>query len=249
MKQLPNFFTLLNLVFGCVAIIYIFKDGDSLLFSNKPGDFSFGLMIGGVYIFLAAVVDFLDGFIARLMHASSEMGAQLDSLCDAVTFGVAPGMIMYRLLELALSRNGMAPDNIGYLLPALLIPCCAVWRLAKFNLDKEQTYYFKGVPSPAAGLTIASLPFIVGGDNSFWEGVVLNPYVLYGITVVVSLLMVVNLPLISLKFKNFSVKSNIEKFILLLIGIVVIIFLRWAAVPVIFVSYVLVSLIFKPGKI
>lgn len=248
MKQIPNLFTLLNLVFGCIAIIYIFKD-DGLLFTSKPGLFSIGLIIAGVYIFLAAIVDFLDGFVARLFNATSEMGAQLDSLADAVTFGVAPGMIMYRLLQLSLSKSNLPVDNIWYLLPAILLPCCAVWRLAKFNLDKEQTFYFKGVPTPAAGLTIASLPFVLNNNTGKVEQWLHNPYILYGIIVVVSFLMVSNIPLISLKFKNFSVKSNTDKFILLLIAVLSIIFFKWLAAPVIFVAYVLVSLIFKPNKV
>lgn len=247
MKQIPNLFTLLNLIFGCIAIIYIFEN-DNFLFTNQPGKFSLGLMIGGVYIFLAAIVDFLDGFVARLFKATSEMGAQLDSLADAVTFGVAPGMIMYRLLQLALTKSGMDASNIWYLLPALLIPCCAVWRLAKFNLDKEQAYYFKGVPTPAAGLTIASLPLVINSNNGWVVQWLYNPYVLYGIIVVVSFLMVSNIPLISLKFKNFSVKSNIDKFILLLTGILSVVFLKWLAVPVIFTAYVIISLIVRPNK-
>jgi len=247
MKQIPNLFTLLNLVCGCIAIIYIFKD-DGFLFTSKAGTFSMGLIVAGVYIFLAAVVDFLDGFVARLFNATSDMGAQLDSLADAVTFGVAPGMIMYRLLQLALTKTELPPDNLWYLLPALLIPCCAVWRLAKFNLDKEQTYYFKGVPTPAAGLTIASLPFIINTSDSPAGAWLSNPYVLYGMIAVISFLMVSNLPLISLKFKNFSVKSNTDKFILLLIAVLSVIFLKWLAVPVIFIAYVLLSLIFRPNK-
>jgi CDP-diacylglycerol--serine O-phosphatidyltransferase len=247
MKQIPNLFTLLNLVCGCIAIIYIFKD-DGFLFTSKAGTFSMGLIVAGVYIFLAAVVDFLDGFVARLFNATSDMGAQLDSLADAVTFGVAPGMIMYRLLQLALTKTELPPDNLWYLLPALLIPCCAVWRLAKFNLDKEQTYYFKGVPTPAAGLTIASLPFIINTTDSPAGAWLSNPYVLYGMIAVISFLMVSNLPLISLKFKNFSVKSNTDKFILLLIAVLSVIFLKWLAVPVIFIAYVLLSLIFRPNK-
>lgn len=247
MKQIPNLFTLLNLVCGCIAIIYIFKD-DGFLFTSKAGTFSMGLIVAGVYVFLAAVVDFLDGFVARLFNATSDMGAQLDSLADAVTFGVAPGMIMYRLLQLALTKTELPPDNLWYLLPALLIPCCAVWRLAKFNLDKEQTYYFKGVPTPAAGLTIASLPFIINTTDSPAGAWLSNPYVLYGMIAVISFLMVSNLPLISLKFKNFSVKSNTDKFILLLIAVLSAIFLKWLAVPVIFIAYVLLSLIFRPNK-
>lgn len=248
MKQIPNLFTLLNLVFGCIAIIYIFKN-DGFLFTNTPGIFSMGLMIGGVYIFFAAIVDFLDGFVARLFKATSEMGAQLDSLADAVTFGVAPGMIMYRLLQIALVKSGMPADNTWLLLPAVLIPCAGVWRLARFNLDKEQTYYFKGVPIPAAGLVIASLPFVLNSDNNSQIAAYLyNPYVLYAVTGIVSFLMVSRIPLISLKFKNFSLKSNTDKFVLLIIGLLSVIFLKWLAVPVIFTAYVLVSLIFRPNK-
>lgn len=248
MKQIPNLFTLLNLVFGCIAIIFIFKN-DGLLFTNAPSQFSMGLIIAGIFIFMAAVVDFLDGFVARLFNASSAMGAQLDSLADAVTFGVAPGMIMYRLLQIALAKTGMQVDNIWYLLPAILIPCAGVWRLARFNIDKQQTYYFRGVPIPAAGLVLASLPFIINSDSNSWiVPYLLHPYVLYTIILLVAVLMVSRLPLISLKFKNFSVKNNLEKLILLLVAILSVCFLKWLAVPIIFVVYVLLSFIFKPNK-
>ncbi len=143
----------------------------------------------------------------------------------------------------------MPADNMWLLLPALLIPCAGVWRLARFNLDKEQTYYFKGVPIPAAGLVIASLPFVLNSDhNTQIAAYLYNPYVLYAVTGIVSFLMVSRIPLISLKFKNFSLKSNTDKFILLLIGLLAVIFLKWLAVPVIFAAYVLVSLIFRPNK-
>ncbi len=247
MKQIPNLFTLLNLVFGCVAIVYIFKH-DGFLFRNEPGSFSMGLLIAGLCIAAAAVVDFLDGFVARLFNASSQMGAQLDSLADAVTFGVAPGLIMYRLLQMAWAEQGGPAMNDWYLLPAVLIPCAGVWRLARFNIDKEQTYYFKGVPIPAAGLLIASLPFIIDSDQPLVLPYLHNPYVLYGIIIVVSFLMVSRIPLISLKFKNFSVKSNTDKFILLLVSVLSVIFLSWLSVPVIFSAYVLLSLIFRPSK-
>lgn len=175
------------------------------------------------------------------------MGAQLDSLADAVSFGVAPSMILFQLLEMALAKSGISA-TIWFLIPSFLIACCGVWRLARFNLDKEQTYYFKGVPIPAAGLTIASLPFIIYYGPIWLNPFIYNPFVLYGLILIVSLLMVSKLPLISLKFKNFSIKSNIDKFIILIITIISVIFLRWAAVPLIFVAYVLVSLIFKPNK-
>ncbi len=247
LKQISNLFTLLNLVFGCVAIVYTFQ-GNGFLFSNTPGTFSIGWIFAGGCIFIAAAVDFFDGFVARLFNATSEMGAQLDSLADGVSFGVAPGMILYKLLELSLYKQGMLSQGIEYLLPAVLIPCCAVWRLAKFNLDKDQRYYFKGLPTPAAGLTIASLPFMISSDNGSLRQYLYQPHVLYGIIVLISFLMISNIPLLSLKFKNLSLKNNIDKLILLLIGLLVIIFLKWTAVPIIFVAYVLVSLIFKPNK-
>ncbi|HOZ84153.1 MAG TPA: CDP-diacylglycerol--serine O-phosphatidyltransferase [Niabella sp.] len=246
MKQIPNLFTLLNLVFGCIAIVYIFKT-DGILFSRTEGSFSLGFVIAGVFIFLAAIVDFLDGFVARLFNATSNMGAQLDSLADTVSFGVAPSMILFQLLEIAFIKTGIQPSFV-LLLPAFLVACCGVWRLARFNLDKEQTYYFKGVPIPAAGLTIASLPFIIYYGPDWMLRYIYNPYILYGVILIVSVLMVSKLPLISLKFKNFSIKSNLDKFIILIIAIISMIFFRWAAVPFIFVAYVLVSLIFKPNK-
>ncbi|GAB3009748.1 CDP-alcohol phosphatidyltransferase family protein [Niabella terrae] len=243
MKQIPNLFTLLNLVFGCLAITYILKT-DGFLYENSAG-LSMGLLTGAIFIGAAALVDFLDGFVARLFHASSEMGAQLDSLADLVSFGVAPSLILFQLLEAALTQNGH-PATLSWLLPVWLVPCCGAWRLARFNLDKTQTYFFRGVPIPAAGLTIASFPFIAYSASDAWRQLIFNPWFLYGAVLVISCLMVSRLPLISLKFKNFSLKTNLEKFILLLVALVAILLLGWAAVPVIFLGYVLVSLIFRP---
>src|SRR5205085_10548499 len=109
-----------------------------------------------------AAVDFFDGFIARLFKSSSEMGKQLDSLADLVSFGVAPGLILYQLLRISYAQqeNGLEV-SIVWLLPAFLIPCAAAWRLAKFNLDSEQQNSFKGVPAPAVGLLVASFPLII----------------------------------------------------------------------------------------
>ncbi len=245
MKQIPNFFTLLNLVFGCVAIV--------LILQYRPGDE--GINLSGLYllggsacIFLAAVIDFLDGFVARLFKANSAMGAQLDSLADIVSFGVAPGMILYKFLELSATHSpAWQSAGIWPLLPAFIFPCAAAWRLAKFNLDQDQQYYFKGVPTPAAGLTIASLPMV----NRFplnMESLSSSPFILYGIILLMSWLMVSNLPLISLKFKSKAVKDNMDKIILAVFGLIAVLFLQWTAVPVMFVGYLIVSLIFKPGR-
>ena len=166
MKQIPNLFTLLNLVFGCIAILFVLQTGQSLVFIEKEGYTSWNLpekiTWGSLFIFAAAIVDFLDGFLARLLKSESNLGKQLDSLADVVSFGVAPGLIMYQLLRLSFAKEEGGLDiSIMMLLPAFLIPCAAAWRLARFNLDNSQQFYFKGLPTPAVGLVIASLPLII----------------------------------------------------------------------------------------
>jgi CDP-diacylglycerol--serine O-phosphatidyltransferase len=205
------------------------------------------IWLGSLFIALAAVVDFLDGFVARLFNATSAMGKQLDSLADAVSFGVAPGLIVYQFLRLsyASAPNGVEMPII-WLMPALLIPCAAAYRLAKFNLDDSQQFGFKGVPTPAVGLLIASFPLIYWySNNPDAVSLMQNKWLWYAIIVAVSYLMVSNLPLMALKFKNFSVKSNLPKLILLLAAIIAAILLKWLAVPVVFILYIILSLAFK----
>ena len=139
MKHIPNLFTLLNLFFGCIAIIYVLQNG-IIIVSDEEGtqllEIPEKIWLASLFIGLAAVVDFLDGFVARLFNATSPLGKQLDSLADVVSFGVAPGMIVYQFLRLSYAAQ---PDGIEvpiiYLMPALLIPCAAAYRLGKFNLD------------------------------------------------------------------------------------------------------------------
>src|SRR4029079_15735723 len=146
MKQIPNLFTLLNLVLGCVAIIFILQTGESVM--NYNGEewkiyLPEKLQWGAVCIFLAALVDFLDGFVARLMKADSAMGKQLDSLADVVSFGVAPGLILYQMLRIAYAYEPDGLDTpLQYLFPALLVPAACAWRLARFNIDPEQSEGF-----------------------------------------------------------------------------------------------------------
>jgi CDP-diacylglycerol--serine O-phosphatidyltransferase len=250
MKQIPNLFTLLNLLFGCCAIVFILQNGIDHAFDDQ-GEyfvrFPEQLALASLFIGLSAVVDFLDGFVARLFKATSAMGKQLDSLADVVSFGVAPGMILYQFLRLgyAQQEDGMNM-NIGWLLPAFIIPCAAAWRLAKFNLDDSQQYGFKGMPTPAAGLLIASLPLIYFyGNETAVNKVLANPWAIYAIIAIVSYLMVSNIPLLALKFKDFSLKSNLPKIILLLAAILGAVLLKWLAVPVVFILYIIVSLAFK----
>lgn len=250
MKQIPNLFTLLNLLFGCCAIVFIMQNGIDHAF-DAQGEYFVRLpeqlALASLFIGLSAVVDFLDGFVARLFKASSEMGKQLDSLADVVSFGVAPGLILYQFLRLAYAQQENGLDvSIGWLLPAFIVPCAAAWRLAKFNIDDSQQYGFKGMPTPAAGLLIASLPLIFFfGNQSSVSGLLANPWVLYAIIAIVSYLMVSNIPLLALKFKDFSLKGNLPKIILLLGAVLGAVLLKWLAVPVVFILYIIVSLAFK----
>jgi len=250
MKHIPNLFTLINLFFGCIAILYILQNG-IIIVSDDQGtqmlEIPEKIWMGSLFIALAAAVDFLDGFVARLFNATSALGKQLDSLADVVSFGVAPGMIIYQFLRLsyASTPNGIEVPII-WLMPAFLIPCAAAFRLGKFNLDDSQQYGFKGVPTPAVGLLIASFPLIYWYSQSpDAVSLMQNKWLWYAIIVAVCYLMVSNLPLMALKFKNFSVKSNLPKLILLLAAIIAAILLKWLAVPVVFILYIILSLAFK----
>ncbi|HEV2355753.1 MAG TPA: CDP-alcohol phosphatidyltransferase family protein [Puia sp.] len=254
MKLIPNLFTLLNLFFGCLAVILILQNGITTL-DNADGTQFIAMptrtALASIFIGLAAVVDFLDGLVARLFKATSPFGKELDSLADVVSFGVAPGMIIYQLLRLSYASQADALDvSVGWLLPALLIPCAAAYRLARFNIDDSQQYGFKGVPVPAAGLLIASLPLIGWYTNSpAVKAVLLNKWALYAIILVVAWLMVSRLPLMALKFNHSSFRNNMPKLLLVVLGVIAAIFLHWLAVPVLFVIYIIVSLAFKNKKV
>src|SRR3984957_10162755 len=148
MKSIPILFTLLNLFFGCLAVILILQNGITVLY-NPDGSQYIGMPekteLASFFIGLAALVDFLDGLVARLFKATSPMGKELDSLADVVSFGVAPGMILYQLLRLSFAGQEDGLDvSVGWLLPALLIPCAAAYRLARFNMNNAPHKGFKG---------------------------------------------------------------------------------------------------------
>jgi len=250
MKHIPNLFTLLNLFFGCLAVIFILQNGVVVLYNSEGSqyvDIPERIWLASLFMGLAGLVDFLDGFVARLFKASTPMGKQLDSLADVVSFGVAPGMILYQFLRISFSRQQNGMDvSLLWILPAMILPCAAAYRLAKFNLDDTQQFGFKGLPTPAAGLLVASLPLIYySGANSDQAvaALLLNKWVLYSIILVASWLMVSNLPLMALKFKDYTLKGNWPKIVLLLITLVSAWLLRWLAVPVVFLFYILISLL------
>ena len=249
MKQIPNLFTLLNLVFGCVAIIFILQPGETLVTQNEGAwvaQLPEKIWWGSICIGIAGIVDFLDGFVARLFKAESAMGKELDSLADIVSFGVAPGLILYQLLRITyISEESGLDTSLLALLPALLFPCAGAYRLARFNTDTTQQFGFKGAPIPAAGLVVASLPLILLYNYFDLDSVLLNKWVLYAIIVILSFLMISNLSLMALKFKDFTVQNNLPKIILVVLAVVSAVFLQWLAVPVIFILYIILSLAFK----
>lgn len=247
MKNIANFFTLLNLFLGCVAIIFMLQTGESVM--NYSGEewkvfFPEKIQWGAFCIIFAAAVDFLDGFVARLLKAESEIGKQLDSLSDVVSFGVAPGILMYQLLRIAYAYEPTGLDTPMYfLLPALLLPCATAWRLARFNISKADLTGFVGIPAPAAGLFIASLPLIVWYNYFGLQNWIINKWVLYSIVLITSFLMVSKLPMLSLKIVNKSFQSNWKKLLLLAVGVVGFFVFQWLTIPVIFLLYITLSLL------
>jgi CDP-diacylglycerol---serine O-phosphatidyltransferase len=254
LSVVPNLFTLLNLLFGCMAIAFCFQQ--QILFTySEYGEFGQtflpeNLCYASLCIGIAAVIDFLDGFVARLLKASSPLGAQLDSLADVVSFGVAPGMIVYQFLRASFAQDQQALEiSMLWLLPAFIIPCAGAYRLGRFNIDTEQSYGFKGVPIPAAGLLIASFPLIYWySGNETLIKLFSNEWFWYGVILVVSYLMVSTLPMLALKFKNASVKTLMPFIILAVIALITAVLLGWMAVPVTFAAYVIISLIYKQNQ-
>ncbi len=253
MKQLSNVLTLGNLFCGALAIIFIlhapqyiaeFNGIEYTVTNPEPVYWASALVV------IAGVLDFFDGLVARWLGIQSPMGKELDSLADVVSFGVVPGMILFRLLRSAYMQS---PDvfDVSYfnLAPALLLPCFAAFRLAKFNLDTRQSDFFIGVPTPAVGLLVASFPLIIL-YNSFNLGPwLLNIWVLYVIIGLLCYLMVAEIPMLSLKLKSFSLSQSWPQLLLVVLALVGIPVLHYATVPFIFICYVIVSLIAPPGKL
>ncbi len=246
MKQLPNILTLANLFCGAIAILLALHtpvfvssyNGQTFLVSSPPP-----IYWASVFIGIAAVFDFIDGLAARLLQAQSPLGGELDSLSDVVSFGVAPAMILYQLLSQAyMQQPGAMEVSLLSVIPALLLPCFTAYRLARFNVDTEQTTYFKGVPAPAVGLMVASLPLLLFYEQMPVAGWLQHPWVLYLIIALLCFLMVSNLPFFSLKFKSLSWRKNALPYLLIVLTAISIPFIHWAAVPFCFFLYVVLAL-------
>ncbi len=215
LKGLPNFITCLNLFSGCIAVLLAFK-------GNYQGAF--------IAMLVAAVFDFFDGFAARMLNAYSPMGKELDSLADVISFGLAPGIIVFSLLTEA---------NINEWLPyvAFLIPVFSALRLAKFNIDERQTSSFIGMPTPANAIFWGGMAF------SFSVFLVANVWVLIVLTVLFSYLLVAEIPMFALKVKNLKWKDNQAQYIFLIGCMLIFGFFQLNAFAIIIGWYILLSLI------
>jgi len=199
------------------------------------------LDIAAYFILAAAVFDFCDGFAARWLKAYSEMGKQLDSLADVVSFGVAPASVMYWMLFSVAVRHGLLyPFGWLVALSAYFITVFSALRLAKFNIDTRQTDSFIGLPTPANAIFICSLVFVTSGENT-WARLTDNLFFLLAVVVVFSYLLVAELPLFSLKFKSFDWKSNKIRYIFVIISAFILITLHWAGLSVVILLYIILS--------
>ena len=220
-KQIPNIITLFNLVSGCFAILLAMQGH---------------LKEAALMVLLASVFDFFDGFAARLLHVKSEIGKELDSLSDVISFGLAPAVIVYQLYVSTGAFDRQIYDIAVF--PAclsVLFPCFVALRLAKFNTDTRQTDIFYGLPSPAAAFVLISFVFFPQNEYSF---------LIY--TLVIALLcvfMLLNTPLLSLKFKNFKIRDNIFRYILIFTAIILAITLTFRSIPFIVLVYVGLSVV------
>lgn len=224
-KNIPNAITSLNLVSGCIGILLALRGFVEL---------------AALMIVVAALFDFMDGMAARLLHVHSEIGKELDSLADLVSFGVLPGALVFVMLE-----HSLAPSWVVYF--ALFIPVLSAIRLAKFNLDTRQSESFLGLPVPANALFWVGVTYINSLEtanrfNLFLQSIFSQPLIIIILTIVLSLLLVSELPLFSLKFKNLKWGNNQTRFLFLGLALILLIVLGVSSLPMIIVLYILLSI-------
>ena len=221
-RNISNLLTLGNLFCGLVAIVFSFENN---------------LHFAGAFIFFGAILDFFDGLSARLLKVSSEIGEQLDSMADMVTFGVAPGMIMFQMIKLSNIDENSYIAYIGF-----IITLFSAIRLSKFNIDTKQTSSFIGLPTPAAAIFIASLPII----SKYYNILFTDSKFFIGTSIILSLLLVANLPLFSLKIKkgeNWKNKENIIQIIFLISCVILLFIFEFVAIPFIVILYIFLSIL------
>ncbi len=233
-KQIPNILTLGNLVCGGIAITLIFEDQ---------------MHWAGLLVIAAAVLDFLDGFVARVLKVAGPIGKQLDSLADMVTFGVVPALIAYKLIEAGVAHHH--PDGVDGVAAyvkyaAFLIAAMSAYRLAKFNVDESQSDSFSGIPTPANAIFWIGIPLAmhyqtdsIPSQVSNWLA---NPHIVLVVSIVMSVLLVAPIRMIALKFKHYGFKGNVARYLLIIGCAFLLITFRFIGFPLIIALYVLLSI-------
>jgi len=222
--QIPNTITLLNLFCGCIAAIFAFRMDFEMAF---------------LFVCLGIFLDFFDGFFARLFKVSSPLGLQLDSLADMVTSGVVPGLVMYQLM---VTGSGWSSPLVPFL--GFIITMGSCYRLANFNIDTRQTNSFIGLPTPANALFILSLPLVKMTTESFFINEILTDHgILLAISILSAYLLNAEIPLFSLKVKKFSFADNKIQIVFLVLSLFLLGFYRYLGIPLVILSYVLLSVI------
>jgi CDP-diacylglycerol--serine O-phosphatidyltransferase len=227
-QHIPNAITCCNLFCGCLAILSAFENN---------------LIQSAYLVGLAAIFDFFDGFAARLLRVTSAIGKDLDSLADMVTFGLVPGVVMYKLLLIGITNHNATHQTmipIEFAISAFSITIFSAIRLAKFNNDTRQTSSFIGVPTPAVAIFICSLPLIT--DQAIITQL-FNPFLLIGLSILFSFLLISELPLFALKFKSFGWKGNRVKYIFLSLSVLLIALLNYSGIAAIIILYIITSII------
>lgn len=220
-SHIPNAITCINVVAGCFAINFCFQQRWEYV---------------AYAVLIAMLADFADGFVARMLKVTSQIGKELDSLADAITFGLLPGMLMFQVMKLASCKGEctglLSQEYYPYL--AFLIPVFSVIRLAKFNVDTEQGYYFKGLNTPASTAFFVSLTFV-------YLDYELHPKIILVCVFIVSYLMVSDIKLIALKFQGFAFKDNWEKYLLVIISVILVFVFKFQAFFAIIPFYIFFS--------
>jgi CDP-diacylglycerol--serine O-phosphatidyltransferase len=241
-KHIPQFITMLNILCGCIATVYAVLNM---------------LELAALFVFLGIVFDFFDGLAARLLDAQSELGIQLDSLADVITSGLVPGIVMFQLLAMSqtggwnldFSNSAGTLTWTGFKMSFLpffgfLITLASAYRLAKFNIDENQTTSFIGLPTPANALFILSLPLILlYQGNDFLNEIILNPWFLVILTLLSSYLLNSGIELFALKFKNWNFKDNSLRYIFIIVSLVLLLTMKFLAVPAIVLFYIASSIV------
>lgn len=236
-RHIPNAITCGNLICGCLGIQ-----------SALSGDLTWA----AYFIWIAAIMDFFDGFAARLLKVSSPIGKELDSLADVVSFGVLPGFIIFQMMNQQFSNEtchstwiaSCTTEGRNWLsYVAFVIPALSAYRLAKFNLDTRQSESFIGLPTPANAILISGFPLILIHDTFNLSPILTNVKFLAIFSIIISYILISEIHLIALKFKNYSFGDNKFRYIFLISSLIIALTLNFTAIPIIIIFYVLISII------